>query len=249
MRVVDIDKESSYASKILNQVWNDKIEVCLWQRANHYMDNRVQHRFHLKSITKEPNLLNFKQLTKKKLEFKEGKIFGYCEYLGFIFSADIMAIGELKISLERPQLLFMLNEDEKKMVDNNDWVSLQDVFKKSKRPEARKVKFAKVLSEEERYKHVRETPRGRPEELKMITVSRKALNIKVEKTFRLFDLSQGGVGILTAEPQFFEEGMQLYIHSIEDKDFDPPLTGEVMSVRLFDSKNREYKVGIKFDEP
>ncbi|MBL7665132.1 MAG: PilZ domain-containing protein [Bacteriovoracaceae bacterium] len=245
MKVLDFDRNGDEVLNIYHILKTNKIEICLWQKTKDYLHDRLQYRFHLDSINFGTFVMNFSQVQHRKINFRMGKIFCYCEAEAFIFSASIIAIGTYKISIELPNYIYLLNEHEAHMVQENKWVELQSIFKEYKRPAATKT-TQRVFTEDERYKDVRETPRGKPSEQKTVVLRKLMVNSKVEREFNLFDLSQGGCALLIKDPFFFEKGTQVELVRIDNEYFTPELLGEVMSVNLNGEGASQYKVGIKF---
>lgn len=67
---------------------------------------------------------------------------------------------------------------------------------------------------------------------------------KKSKKFRLYDLSPGGMSFLIQNPEGFEAEESIEILTINQKEFEPPLIGEIRSIRQMD--DGQYKVGILF---
>lgn len=67
---------------------------------------------------------------------------------------------------------------------------------------------------------------------------------KKSKKFRLYDLSPNGLSFLIQNPEGFEVDEEIEIININQKEFEPPLLGEIRSVRSMD--DGQFKVGILF---
>lgn len=98
---------------------------------------------------------------------------------------------------------------------------------------------------EGQYKALRESARLAPKEDKHVTlVKDSAPENQIE--YKLFDLSQGGAGILIFSPTAFKIGENISIVAIDKKVIDKVLKGTVVAIRPYDEGKGEYKLGIKF---
>ena len=207
MKVLEGRSNIAQISQVFEKVLKQDMEICLWQKSSDYTTNRIQYCFSLSTFTKNPSMLNFSQVVEKKIDFKMGKCFCYCASLGFICTAGIIAFGKTKISLELPTMLILLNEDEKKLVESNNWVELTKIFKKAKTKKIDDISNVKrSLSEDERYKNVREAPRGKARENILVKIAKKIKHQTEIREFLLLDLSKGGLAITVKNPNYFQVG-------------------------------------------
>jgi hypothetical protein len=247
MRVLSQVKDTREFDLVIKRVHAEELEVCLWQKMSHIETTRVQYRFLLKSFSKDPDLLNFDQVSGEEVDFKKTKMFFYCEGLGIIFSSNVAAIGKSKISLFKPDLMFLLNEDEKELVGENDLSALAGIFKETKIPFIQKdLTLKKKHSEDEIYKNVRETPRGKAQDYKLVKVAKDVGQTRFEKDFQLYDLSQGGMGVFCKDQGFFEVDLEIEVLSVGLEVFDLPVKGIVRSVNQIPGEAAMFKVGIQF---
>jgi c-di-GMP-binding flagellar brake protein YcgR len=104
-----------------------------------------------------------------------------------------------------------------------------------------------TLDEEDKlFAAQRESPRARPKDDKWVKVLRSQGQSPL--VYKLFDLSRGGLGFVSAVESEFTKGSLIYIVGFNDYDLDDPLIGTIMSIRSMDGNLGEFKVGIKFTE-
>jgi hypothetical protein len=103
-----------------------------------------------------------------------------------------------------------------------------------------------VLDEEDKlFADKRESPRTRPKDDKFVKVAQ--IRGDGPETFKLFDLSRGGMGFLAPNGDLFTKGEEIHVVGFNDFDLDDPLVGQVMSIRPIDGQ-LEFKVGVKFSD-
>lgn len=91
----------------------------------------------------------------------------------------------------------------------------------------------------------RESARLAPKEDKFVTLVRES-HPGEQEDFKLFDLSQGGAGLLIFSPTKFKIGESISIIAIDKKPIDKILIGSVVAIRPYDEGKGEWKLGIKF---
>lgn len=99
--------------------------------------------------------------------------------------------------------------------------------------------------EDEAFAGLRESARLAPKVDKYVTLIKESDPTK-ETIYKLFDLSQGGAGLLIFNPSEFVVGEKVSIIAIDQKPVDKILRGQVAAVRPYDEAKSEYKLGIKF---
>lgn len=103
------------------------------------------------------------------------------------------------------------------------------------------------LDEEDKlYADKRESPRVRPKAEKLVKL-KNAGDSRIH-LLKLFDLSRGGMGFLTYNPDKFPKGGQIYVTGFDAFDLDDPLLGTIVASRPVDGANVEFKIGVKFTE-
>jgi hypothetical protein len=103
------------------------------------------------------------------------------------------------------------------------------------------------LDEEDKlFADKRESPRARPKAEKQVKVAK--LKGSGPATYKLFDLSRGGMGFIINDDFTFSRGEDIHIVGFNDFDLDDPLVGTIMSIRPIDGAQSEFKVGVKFSE-
>lgn len=109
-----------------------------------------------------------------------------------------------------------------------------------------KVKgFASEKEAEKLFAAQRESARLAPKDEKHVTLVR-ASHPAEQDDYKLFDLSQGGAGLLIFSLTKFKIGEDVSIIAIDKKPIDKALVGKVVAIRPYDEGKGEYKLGIKF---
>ncbi len=103
-----------------------------------------------------------------------------------------------------------------------------------------------VDEEDKLFADKREAPRARPKNDKWVKVARLAGEGPV--VYKLFDLSQGGMGFVGSNDVDFIKGAEIHIMGFNNFDLDDPLIGKVMSIRPMDGTENEFKIGVKFSD-
>ncbi|WP_372656160.1 PilZ domain-containing protein [Halobacteriovorax sp.] len=101
---------------------------------------------------------------------------------------------------------------------------------------------------EDKFKHLRNTPRVQPNSKQ--TVSIKRINIHSDFThqekYTLYDISSGGMGIQVDDPSEFDIGEFIEVLMINSKTVPKSMSGEIVSIKQNDNKSEGFKVGVKF---
>lgn len=102
------------------------------------------------------------------------------------------------------------------------------------------------LSEEDKkFADQRTTPRAKPKEGKVVRVSASGGELAL---FTLYDLSTGGMSIVTGDINDFSEQEEISVIGFNEKTFEGPVKAIVRSIRDIDDLVGQYKVGIQFLE-
>ncbi|MCO4755547.1 MAG: PilZ domain-containing protein [Bacteriovoracaceae bacterium] len=107
------------------------------------------------------------------------------------------------------------------------------------------LSFITLDEEDKLYADKRNAPRARPPEGKMVTMQ-LADGSQKSSTHTLFDLSRGGIAVLTLEQKEYKAGDIVHIQSFDDRVLDAPMIAEVKSVREADDQGIQFKVGMQF---
>jgi hypothetical protein len=111
-----------------------------------------------------------------------------------------------------------------------------------------KSEFGLSVDEEDKlYADKRSAPRARPKDDKWVRVV-KTLDETAALPYKLFDLSQGGMGFIAFDENEFPKGSDIHVVGFNDFSLDDPLFGKIMSIRPIDGATSEFKVGVKFSD-
>lgn len=247
MKKIDVAQELGRFTGYLTTVKDRSFEAVLWQ-LDQTLGKRVAIKTNLHSF--DERSLHF---IKAPQSFnQDNQIFVYIEALQALFKTGISGIGE-HISCAYPKEFSFLDENDASSIQSAlksygdslvtgatapSYVSDKDIF------ESELNEFMPLDQEDAMFASKRNTPRARPKKMKMITASLK--DKPEHKIFELFDLSQGGLSFLCLEDDYFKKGDIIHIHSFDERNFESPMVGEVMSIRAADELGVQNKVGIKF---
>src|SRR5690606_8788403 len=92
----------------------------------------------------------------------------------------------------------------------------------------------------------RESPRARPQKDKRVKLKLK--DTEQNYTYKLFDLSRGGMGFICEVETIFKKGDTILVLGFDDFELDDPIFGKVMSVRPIDGESSQWKLGVKFED-
>lgn len=102
-----------------------------------------------------------------------------------------------------------------------------------------------ALSEEDKlFADKRDAPRARPTQGKVVFIKTST----DEDSFDLYDLSMGGMSVITSKVASFSEQEEVCVLGFDDKRFEEPLKAIVRSVRDIEDLLGQYKVGLQFLE-
>ena len=110
-----------------------------------------------------------------------------------------------------------------------------------------KSEFGLTVDEEDKlFAGQRAAPRARPKDDKWVKVVRGIGEAALP--YKLFDLSQGGMGFVSFDETEFPKGSDIHVVGFNDFELDDPLLGTIMSIRPMDGVLSEFKIGVKFSE-
>jgi hypothetical protein len=269
MRVIKSDTGYVAYQKIFRHIHTQSSRLVVWQvspqTGEKHILNSVLNSYHFES-----GLLHFQ--SQDEFSFKdECPLFFYAEDGQFIFKSQLKEVRKGVFTVEVPKELKLLEAPDVIVIQGNTGINMSDVWKTKKLdvdvdtgPDLMIVKsmsqrtsrdkefldqeFDSVsLDEEEKlFADKRESPRARPKKGKLVKV--KSELGPEEYMMSLFDLSQGGMGFITVNVEQFPKGSKILVLGFEEFNLDDPLIGKIMSHRLMDGSQIEFKIGVKFDE-
>lgn len=268
MKVIKSDPDGEGYQRILRPVISQGSPLVMWQ-VNLLGQRKIADSF-LKSFQPKLSLLH---LTSEGVRFIDEQlpVYIYSEHGQFIFKSYVNAIDDKSVSLVAPVEIKLLEGPDVTIVRGQIGLDSNDIWKTKRlaelvdlEPDYLRVKsmsersgrdqvflsqkFDSLTVDEEDiyFADKRESPRRR-------ATAEKWVNIKIdvlEQVHRviLFDLSRGGMGFVTSEPQYFLKGRRVRILGFEDFDLDDPLVGRIMSQRPIDDLKLHHKIGVRFDD-
>lgn len=101
-----------------------------------------------------------------------------------------------------------------------------------------------LLEEDNFFRDQRKEPRSRPKQGKIVHITiAEAL-----EHYDMYDLSQGGLSIVTPNINLFNEMDRVQIDGFDGKYLEEPIIAEVKNVRDIDGDLGYYKIGLQFVE-
>ena len=187
----------------------------------------------------------------------------------FIFKTHFRNQQEASIMTSLPQEIKFLDEKDCENVmksfgvETDKWISIRRTkynedlgldYMKVKSMKDRTSRDQDFLNEEmgisleeedKMFAGKRESPRARPKNDKFVTLSK--MGEDVTKSYKLFDLSRGGMAFIVDGGNLFKKEEGIKVGGFNDYLLDDPLYGTVMSIREIDGTS-QFKIGIKFLE-
>lgn len=267
MRVIKSDSGFLAYQKLFKSIQTNNSDVTVWQVTS--SGERKISLSRLNSFHLESALLHF-ELPEDNVIDMDVPLYVYSEEAQFIFKSDIKEVRNNVFTAQFPSEIKLLEEPDVTVVKGKTGVDLGGIWKtkrtqieQDRKPDYMVVKsmrdrstrdqeflnneFNPTIDEEEKmYADKRETPRARPKNDKFVKI--KTLMSDEVHTFKLFDLSQGGIAFITMEPQLFPKNDLIQIMGFEEFNLDDPLIARVMSQRALDDTQIDFKVGCKFEE-
>lgn len=101
---------------------------------------------------------------------------------------------------------------------------------------------------EEKFKHLRNTPRVQSTGDQFISLVR--LNTdgsqSMTEVFSLYDISGGGMGFRIDDPSEFDLNEVIEVRSVNEKEVPKQMVGDIVSIRQDENDSSAFKVGVKF---
>lgn len=269
MRVIKSDSGFLAYQKIFKQVLTNNSRLVVWQLSPQTQKREVSDSA-LNSFHLEKKLLHFDKTDVRSLD-QSLPLYCYSEDGQFIFKSMILEIRAGVFSVALPEEIKLLEDPDVTFIKGASGVDLSPVWKvkRTKLDDERKPDYMRVKSmrdrstrdqdflnkefdstlldeEDKLFADKRESPRARPKENKIVKV--RGESSEQVHTLKLFDLSRGGIGFISSEPDLFPKGSKIQVIGFEEFNLDDPLIGKVMSHRAVDELQVEFKIGCKFDE-
>jgi hypothetical protein len=253
MKSVTSREDSQVFHKFFTDLGKFQDAIVLWQLLAD--GRRIIHQSRVVEIVADESFMQVSDSQGKNYEFTANTyLYCYVENRGAIFKSFLLARSGELAQLQLPLELIYLDDSDVYRIKNGMGFDLSNApwrVKRLGRSERDEAIFntqleSLSLSEEDRlFADKREAPRARPKVDKMVTC-RQAQTPASAQSFKLFDLSRGGLGLLVLIDGTFKKGQQVEITAMEGDDLDEPILGEVMSVRSLAPETVGWKVGIKF---
>lgn len=112
----------------------------------------------------------------------------------------------------------------------------------------KELSFVSLDEEDKKFEGMRESPRARIPEGKMVTIEALEGN-GIQSTYSLHDLSRGGLAFLVFSGSEFKVDQVLLIKAFDVNKFEVPMHGIVRVVKEADEMGIQFKVGIQFIPP
>ncbi len=263
MKVIHLNEAMVSFQKIFKEVHGLKQKIVIWQV---FQGHRSISESLLVSYNHETRTLNL--LPGDSEIILSHPLYFYMEGQQAIFKTTVESRNASHIVVKWPLEIHLLDEEENIKIKNgnhvqtfwsskshgaadriNDHVRVKTMRERSSRDQDfLQGEFDhKTLDEEDKlFAEKRESPRVRPKADKLVKIVRKGES-KVN-VMKLFDLSRGGMGFLTFNPDQFPKGTEIFVTGFDAFDLDDPLVGTIMAHRAVDELNVEFKIGIKFNE-
>lgn len=265
MRTIDREKSPQEYFKYFQELISSKKTVLVWQ-VDANSKKRSLAKVVMLSCRREDNALKAESIERfKELKLPEKEVYFYIEQNQLMFKAKKVSVEENELTAFLPEEMRLLSDDEHVTVMEAilEMVPPQsegylDYTRKKKRTassaeqsERDKAIFEEELSfvtldEEDRlFADKRDAPRARPQKGKKVTI-KQTKGIRKTVVHPLFDLSRGGLSILTEERKMYSTGDVVEIMSFGNKKLDDPMLAEVKSIREADEQGTTYKIGMQF---
>lgn len=179
-------------------------------------------------------------------------IFTYAEEDSMLFKTTIKRFhGDLMV-LDFPKKISIV-ADEMKLSIHKTIESLDPNLKKIKKAEKglkKKDEYGieiETPEDQEKYSKLRSSPRGKAMSGQQAKIQvRKLQRVIGTSIHEVFDISRGGMSVLSKSPHELEVGLHIEVLEVNGDPPPFPLAGEIVSIRRIDLKEVKYRVGIKF---
>jgi c-di-GMP-binding flagellar brake protein YcgR len=239
MKIITFDQDQEKIENILKNAHKNRVVLTVWQNAE---GRRKVYISRIDHISEE--FITFSSYYQKNYTFDlNHPVFVYCEKMNFIFKTLVTGQEMVEVKLTSPVEVTLLDAVE----TNRMKTALVDHSSaEGKTEKINDVLRVKKIDEDQAYAHLREAPRKKVSKEQKVTVAFLNKNFS-PKEYDLFDLSTGGAGVLVKNQELFEKGEFLMLTHLDGRELNPPLKGEIMSIRSHDVEQGLYKIGLKFN--
>lgn len=269
MKVINSDTGFLAYQKIFSSLMANQIKLMVWQYVPDTGKRNVTE-IRISAFNLESKSIHVE--CKKEFPIDAAQLmYFYSEEAQLIFKTNLQEMRDNNFSVNIPEEIKLLDEPDfeeaythvKSGLEKSEWrvkrigfgynelgtdvMRVKSMSQRSSRDQDfLNQEFHPVnLDEEEKmFASKREAPRARPKANKKV----KILVKDEAKVYKLFDLSQGGMGFLTDSFEDFDTGSQVRVIGFDDFNLDDPLIGTIKNVRPLEGAQVEFKVGVKFDE-
>lgn len=273
MRVIKSTTGFLFYEKIFKQLMANQSDLVVWQLSPENGERLIS-RSRLNAFHMESGKLFF-EVDKKNIMNGGLPLYCFAEDGLVIFKAEIQDVSGSNISVSLPEEMKVLEDPEVVLIKGSTGQDLAKPWKtkrldtspihkagtthdvmRVKSMAQRSTRDQKLLNtefglsvdeEDKLFADKRSAPRARPKDDKWVRLVR-GLGESLPLSYKLFDLSQGGMGFVSFEETEFPKGSDIHVVGFNDFDLDDPLFGKIMSIRPIDGAQSEFKVGVKFTE-
>jgi hypothetical protein len=269
-KVTSDSELKSYAND-LNYVIANKFPFLVWQMDEVLKERRIFPCL-LKEFDPENCLLRLAEGNNNDFQLPSPKLYVFIEEAKIIFKAQILSAPQIpknELLLGIPDEIKKVQESEVNQLRDSFYNSLKNYYfqKGFKTPNisedyysnstisghrdrelfAKELGLVRLEEEDRKFASLRESPRTRPQKDKKVHVS-LVDDPKVKDECLLWDMSTGGMGIITTKLELYEKGKMVYIRGFDNHMFDHSIQGQVMSTKYLDDLSTQAKIGIKFNK-
>lgn len=265
MKVISADFGFLVYQKIFHYHTMNRVPLVVWQNIG---SERKVSKTTIHSFNLETHLIHLEKIS--DLEIDQGlPVYFYSQNSQLIFKSSVVEKRESNLSISVPTEIKILDAPDIEMISsqlglsqdvmvvnrlgltdedlNSDITIVKSMAERSSRDqEFLNQEFHPIsLDDEDKlFAGKRETPRARPKSGKKV----KILVGNAPKTYKLFDLSQGGMAFITPTQEDFTTELVVRVLGFDDYLLDDPLIGTIKSVRQIEGELGEFKIGVKFDD-
>ena len=272
MRVIKSDTGFLFYEKLFKQLMANQCNLVVWQLSPENGERLIS-KSKLNAFHMESGRLYF-EVDRKKLLNDELPLYCFSEDGLVIFKSFVQEITDKTISVSLPDEMKLLEDAEvvsikrstgqdlarpwktkkldtspiHKVGTTHDVMRVKSMAQRSNRDqELLKNEFGLTVDQEDiLFAGKRESPRARPKDDKWVKIVK--LETDSPSTYKLFDLSKGGMAFVCFSSAEFSVATEIRIVGFNDFNLDDPLIGKVMSIRPIDGTSSDFKVGVSFSE-
>jgi len=239
MKIITFDQDQDKIENLLQNALKNRLVLTLWQNTE---GKRKVYISRIDQFSSES--IKLSSYYQKNYNFDlTYPVFVYCEKMNFIFKTIAQSQNMVEVKLTSPIEITLLDAVE---TDRMQKVLGNHILGEGKAEKIDNLVRVKKIDEDEAYAHLREAPRKKVSKEQKVTVAFLNKNFS-PKEYDLFDLSTGGAGVLVKNHELFENGEFLMLTHLDGRELNPPLKGEIMSIRSYDVEQGLYKIGLKFN--